>query len=432
MLCCKYCKKEFSSNLEQIAHHKSDWHRTNLKLLQDGKALLSLDEYIDTLPIAADLKDIDRRYWFIYYLTYKFDRPSSFAQYVYDKYISNKINTRVLDVGCGNLRDANFFLNKQCLVTGIELAASMPQPQQGITVIQEDFFLAVNKIQELQDIVYMRFFLHSIPYDKGAEAIRLSQLLLKSGGLLCIEVRSTDKSNIQDEYLKDHSRWLYTVKQLKELLSSFEILELTESVDYSPRPTENPVLIRAIARKTQLDTFEQSPNYPLYKATVEKNKDYLQTSYSDLTKFNKFIEDNNITYTAVGGSVLGLQRHGGIIPWDADIDIGLTEENFTKLMALKHGFRIRPHTKNKHCHLGTLDIFLLEDKGDWYEGENETYCHKTEYATIKKQTYGKTHIYAPANSLLTMERKYGKDYNIFGLVKGKEPFRLVNGDRNYL
>lgn len=430
MIYCKYCKKEFSTNLEQIAHHKSDWHRNNLKLLQEGKDLLSLDEYIEILPIAANLKDMDRRYWFKYYLTNKYDKPSNFANYVYNRYISKDFCTRVLDVGCGNLRDSIFFSNMKCLVTGIELAESMPQPPSEITVLQEDFFTAADKVKELQDIVYMRFFLHSIPYNKGAQAVRLGQSLLKPGGLLCIEVRSTDVSNIQDEYIKDHSRWLYSLEQLKEILASFEIVEISEDKDYSLTPTENPVLLRAIARKKeQVNMYEASKNYPLYRAVIEKQKDYLQISYTDLTKFNKLVEENNITYTAVGGSILGLQRHGGIIPWDADIDIGLTEDNFMKLMALKHGFRVRPHTKNKHYHLGTLDIFLLENKGDWYEGENETFCHTTEYTTIKKHTFGKTHIYAPSNSLLTLERKYGKDYANYGMVKGKEQFALVKEDR---
>jgi hypothetical protein len=429
MIYCKYCKKEFSTNLEQIAHHKSDWHRTNLKLLQDGKEMLSLDEYINTLGSPDELKDIDRRYWLVYYHLNKYNKPSNFANYVYDKYVEKNISPRILDVGCGNLRDAIFFNAKKCIVTGIEIASSIPQPPSDITVLQEDFFSAANKITELQDIVYMRFFLHSIPYDKGKAAIQRSQHLLKGSGLLCIEVRSTDASNVQDEYIKDHSRWLYTIESLKEVLKSFEIIELIQDKGFSPIPTENPVLIRAIAKKTQMDTYECSINYPLYKAVLDKNKDYLQVSYTDLVKFNKLIEDNNITYTAVGGSVLGLKRHGGIIPWDNDIDLGLTEENFTKLMALKHGFRLRPHTKNRHCHLGTLDIFLLEDKGDWYEGDNETYCHKTEYATVKKQTFGKTYIYAPSNSLLTLERKYGKEYYTYGMVKGKEPFRLSNADR---
>lgn len=40
----------------------------------------------------------------------------------------------------------------------------------------------------------------------------------------------------------------------------------------------------------------------------------------------------DIKYTLVGGSLIGCIRHKGIIPWDDDIDIGLTHDNYVKLI----------------------------------------------------------------------------------------------------
>ena len=53
-----------------------------------------------------------------------------------------------------------------------------------------------------------------------------------------------------------------------------------------------------------------------------------------LRKFHKVFADNNIDYFLCGGSLLGAIRHKGFIPWDDDIDIGMTRENYNKFLEL--------------------------------------------------------------------------------------------------
>jgi lipopolysaccharide cholinephosphotransferase len=45
---------------------------------------------------------------------------------------------------------------------------------------------------------------------------------------------------------------------------------------------------------------------------------------------DKLCHDHDIDYCLMGGSALGAKRHGGFIPWDDDLDIFMTVDNYEK------------------------------------------------------------------------------------------------------
>jgi hypothetical protein len=58
-----------------------------------------------------------------------------------------------------------------------------------------------------------------------------------------------------------------------------------------------------------------------------------------------FLNNNNIEYVAYGGTLLGVVRNNGLIPWDDDIDLFICEKDEYKLFkleeeAIKYGLRL--------------------------------------------------------------------------------------------
>ena len=50
--------------------------------------------------------------------------------------------------------------------------------------------------------------------------------------------------------------------------------------------------------------------------------------------YHEFCVANDLKYYAIGGTALGAVRHGGFIPWDDDVDVGMPRPDYERFKEL--------------------------------------------------------------------------------------------------
>ncbi len=186
--------------------------------------------------------------------------------------------------------------------------------------------------------------------------------------------------------------------------------------------------IKKDKKKTKKKTNINLKNY-----IVLKQKDVNQL-YDITKKTINILNDNNIEYWATDGTLLGIKRSKGFIPWDDDVDIAIDIKDKFNLRSLKDNFKREgldlvgvgkymkvKHPKNKNV---WIDIFILTN-GVWPQDHYKDIAFKPgELYPLKKGKFGKLTINIPHKSDKYLDRIF-KDWRTIAYIynhhtKGKK------------
>lgn len=146
--------------------------------------------------------------------------------------------------------------------------------------------------------------------------------------------------------------------------------------------------------------------YPVYLTTEKKN-----ILYEGMDKVHNILNQHNIPYFAICGTLLGAIREREIIPWDDDIDIGILKEDMDKFNSIDFsiaGLSSYPATVNNigkiYLNKGMyIDIFVFENKDNKYIYTHESarkvwpneYFLEKELFPLQMYSFGPIQIQGP-------------------------------------
>jgi len=208
---------------------------------------------------------MDKQYWDKFYKDHSnrddISECSTFASFCCEHFFHKESKT-IVDLGCGNARDAQYFA-RQHVVYGVDQSIDEQvinaNKLPSLNLIEQDFVYDDYNFSKKIDVFYSRFTIHSITEAAQKELLPKAYNYLNTGGLFCIEVRTTKdpkfgvgKHICDTTYLNDgHSRrFIDSQEFLNTVLSlGFKLLYFNEQDNLSIYKDDNPVLMRIILEK---------------------------------------------------------------------------------------------------------------------------------------------------------------------------------------
>ena len=193
--------------------------------------------------------------------------PSLFSLFTENNYLTD--DTLVVDVGCGNGRDSNYFASRGYKVIAMdcshvaidELGQNVQRSSIPISALKIDF----SNLEDLEaateavratmyekaskNLVYARFCLHAVPEDVQENFFKWVEKILSINDLLVLEFRTDIIDNLF--YFGDHYRRGLNLREVEMGLDSRGLRSIyaEESREFAPFRNEFPMIGRIVCQK---------------------------------------------------------------------------------------------------------------------------------------------------------------------------------------